>query len=227
MGETKGTIVVTYKAITRPILEYVSTIWSPIASDTVYTPWSCHNGLANPVQIVSTPPIPSNGGRLPFFWASRPCGHAGWLAMLLMKVGDVETNPAPTTIHKQVWICDICHRQIQVRKQISIGCNRIEHWVHLRCAGIRLAQRIQTHNPHRHNTTPPSQNLAHTSPNPTPALSSPSHTNSLAANTHATQTTVHASQSPQQPHPRHRVPQQPHRQTKDYHSTTNTTQTQQ
>ena len=35
---------------------------------------------------------------------------------------------------------------------------------------------------------------------------------------------VHASQSPQQPHPQHRVPLQPHRQTKAYHRTTNTTQ---
>ena len=34
MGET---IVATYKAITRPILEYVSTIWSPIASTTGIT----------------------------------------------------------------------------------------------------------------------------------------------------------------------------------------------
>ena len=30
----KKTILATYKAITRPILEYVSAIWSPIASDT-------------------------------------------------------------------------------------------------------------------------------------------------------------------------------------------------
>ena len=60
--------------------------------------------------------------------------------LLLIKAGDVETNPGPTTTRKQVWICDICHRQIQVRKQISIRYNRIEHWVHLRCAGIRLAQ---------------------------------------------------------------------------------------
>ena len=45
----------------------------------------------------------------------------------------------------------------------------------------------------------------------------------LAPYTHATQTTVHASQSPQQPHPQHRVPRQPHRQTKDYYRTTNTT----
>jgi hypothetical protein len=33
-GKQKETITATYKAITRPILEYSSTIWSPIASDT-------------------------------------------------------------------------------------------------------------------------------------------------------------------------------------------------
>ena len=48
--------------------------------------------------------------------------------------------------------------------------------------------------------------------------------NILTAYTHATQTTVNASQSPQQPHPNHRVPRQPHRPTNDYHRTTNTTQ---
>ena len=31
-------------------------------NNTAYTRWSCHSGLANPVQIVSTPPAPSNGG---------------------------------------------------------------------------------------------------------------------------------------------------------------------
>ena len=61
------------------------------------------------------------------FGASRPCGPAGWLSMLLIRAGNVETDPGPTTTRKQVWICDICHRQIQVRKQISIRCNRIEH----------------------------------------------------------------------------------------------------
>ena len=62
-------------------------------------------------------------------------------------------------------------------------------------------------------------------PDPTPALPSPSHPHTLTAHTHATQTTVHASQSPQQPHAQHRVLRQPHKQTKDYHRTTNTTQT--
>ena len=72
-------------------------------------------------------PLPPTamGDRLPFFGQARPCGPAGWLAMLLIKARDVETNPGPTTIRKQGCICDICHRQIQVRKQISIWCNRI------------------------------------------------------------------------------------------------------
>ena len=84
------------------------------------------------------------------FLASRPCRPAGWLVILLIKAGDVETNPGPTITHKQVWMSDICHRQIQVRKQISIRCNRIEHWVHLRCAGIRPAQYTDTWTCHQH-----------------------------------------------------------------------------
>ena len=84
--------------------------------DTAYTRWSCHSSLANPVQIVyRLLPPPAMGVRLPFL-ASRPCGPAGCLAMLLIKADDVETNPGPTTTYKQVWICDICHWQIQVRK---------------------------------------------------------------------------------------------------------------
>ena len=45
------------------------------------------------------------------------------------------------------------------------------------------------------------------------------------SHTHATQTTVHASQSPQQPHAQHRVLRLHQKQTKNYHGTTNTTQT--
>ena len=56
------------------------------------------------VQIVS------NLLDLPFFWPCRSCGPAGWLALLLTKAGDVETNPGPTTLNKKVWICDICHK---------------------------------------------------------------------------------------------------------------------
>ena len=113
--------------------------------------WSCHSGLANPVQIVSTPPAPAIGVRLPFFFeASRSCGPVRWLAMLLIKADDVKTHPGPTTTRKQVLIFNIYHRKIQVRKQISKRCNMIEHWVHLRCTGIRLAQYIDTWSCHPH-----------------------------------------------------------------------------
>ena len=106
---------------------------------------------------MSNLPAPSNGGSIYCFWACRPCGPAGWLALLLTKTGDVETNPGPTTLNKKVWICDICHKQIHVRKQISKRCNRIEHWVHLRCAGIHS----YTHSPQPHLTRTTHQHSRH------------------------------------------------------------------
>ena len=97
-----------------------------------------------------------------------PCGPAGWVALLLTKTGDVETNPGPTTLNKRIWIGDICYKQIHVRKQISIRCNRIEHWVHLICAGISQEQYTDTWACHLHresilithiDITPPLQTL--------------------------------------------------------------------
>ena len=103
------------------------------------------------VQIVSNLPAPSNGGPIDRFWACWPCGPtrmAGAAAHIKRVIS--RTNPGPTTLNKKVWICDICHKQIHVRKQISIRCNRIEHWVHLRCAGIRQAQYTDTWTCHLH-----------------------------------------------------------------------------
>ena len=108
-------------------------------NDTAYKRWSCHSGLKLLYKLCRTSPPP-----IYRFWACRPCEPAGWLALLLTKAGDVETNPGPTTLNKKVWICDICHKQIHVRKHISIRCNRIDHWVHIRCAGIRQAQYTDT-----------------------------------------------------------------------------------
>ena len=119
-------------------------------SVTAYKRWSCHSGFKLLCKLCRTSPPPAMGARFTVFWACRPCGPAGWLALLLTKAGDVETNPGPTTLNKKVWICDICHKQIHVRKQISIRCNRIEHWVHLRCAGIRQAQYTDTWTCHLH-----------------------------------------------------------------------------
>ena len=104
------------------------------------------------VQIVSNHPPPAMGARFTVFWARQPCGPAGWLSLFITKVGDVDTNPGPTTttLNKRGWICDICYKQIHVRKQISIRCNRIDHWVSLRCAGIRQALYTDTWNCHLH-----------------------------------------------------------------------------
>ena len=77
---------------------------------------------------------------LPFF------GHAGHADPL----DGWRCCSQTTTLNKKVWICDICHKQIHVRKQISIRCNRIEHWVHLRCVGIRQAQYTDTWTCHLH-----------------------------------------------------------------------------
>ena len=113
------------------------------------------------------------------FLASPPCGPAGWLALILIKAGDVETTPGPTTTHKQVWIFDICHKQLRVRKPISIRCSRIEHWVNLRTIyrylDLPSTQRVQTHNSHMHNTTPPHIKTLVLAPLPTPHLHHPHH----------------------------------------------------
>ena len=103
--------------------------WKSVApNDTSYKRWCCHSGHKLLCKLCRTfPPAPEMGARFTVFWACRPCGPTGWLAVLLTQ-GD---NPGPTTLNKRVCICDICHKQIHVRKQISIRCNRIEHWVHL------------------------------------------------------------------------------------------------
>ena len=72
--------------------------------------------------------------------------------------------------NKQIWICDICHRQIHVRKQISIRYNRIEHCMHLRCVGIRLAQFTDTWTGHLHNESILTTHINNTTlPNPGPS----------------------------------------------------------
>ena len=146
------------------VLCWIDRVWSPKECACYAYDTSVHLGskrhslqavemsprLQTDVQFVSKPPAPRNGGPIYRSWANRTCGLAGWLALLLMKAGDVETNPGPTTTHIHVWICDICHKQIHGKKQISIRCNRIEHWVHLRCAGICIAQYTYTWTFHLH-----------------------------------------------------------------------------
>ena len=90
--------------------------------------WSCHSGLATLCKFCRPFPPPVMGTRLPFL--SKPAMRTRWMAgNAPHKSGDVKTNPGPTTTRRQVWIYHICHRQIQVRNQISIRCTRIEHWM--------------------------------------------------------------------------------------------------
>ena len=62
-------------------------------------------------NYVKTSHPPQWGPNLSFL-ASRSCGPGGWLALLLINPGDVERNPGRTITHKQVWICDICNKQM-------------------------------------------------------------------------------------------------------------------
>ena len=74
-------------------------------NDTAYTRWNCHSGHKLLCKLCQT--FPQWGPDLLFLLvggASRPCGSAGWLALLFTKAGDVETNQGPTTSNKRVWI---------------------------------------------------------------------------------------------------------------------------
>ena len=126
---------------------------------------------------MSKPPAPSNGGPIYNFWASWPCGPSGWLALLLMKAGDVETNPGPTTANKLVWICDICYKQIHVGKQISIRCMMIEHWVHLRCVGIRQEHHLPSTHIIQTHISPPNPSIPWSKPLPSHHLHHPYYRN--------------------------------------------------
>ena len=79
------------------------------------------------VQIVS-----NLGDPIYHFCTSRLCGPTGWMALLLPKTGDIETNPGPTTQNKRVWIGDICSKKIHVRKQISISNNNNNNNIYLK-----------------------------------------------------------------------------------------------
>ena len=137
------------------------------------------------------------GARFTVFWACRPCGPAGWLALLLTKAGDVETNPGPTTLNKKVWICDICHKTNtcqkadihKVQQDWTLGapqmCRYPPSTIH-RYLDLPSTQRIQTHTSHRHNTTPPL---------PTP-VQAPYPLSTYTTHTTATKTQTHVQHSP-------------------------------
>ena len=64
---------------------------------------------------ICTIPAPRNRAPIPFYRASRPSLPTAWLALLLTKAGDVESNPGPTTHTNKhtpvIWSYDVCHKQ--------------------------------------------------------------------------------------------------------------------
>ena len=93
--------------------------------------WSCHKLMCKLCRILPTPAMLA---RHTVFLASRPCG---WLALLLTKVGDVETNPGPIIqTNESVFAISAINKQMLGRYQ-----------------DLSSTQRIQAHNSHRHNTT--------------------------------------------------------------------------
>ena len=56
-------------------------------NDAAYKRWSCHSEPKLLCKLCRTSPPPALGARFTVFWACRPCGPAGWLALLLAKAG--------------------------------------------------------------------------------------------------------------------------------------------
>ena len=108
------------KHIPLILCEAMNELTPDAPTDTAYKRWSCHSGRRLLCKLCRTFPPPTMGARFTVIWASQPCGPTGWLAMLYTKASDVETNPGPTTLNKRGRICDICYKQIHVRKMIII-----------------------------------------------------------------------------------------------------------
>ena len=56
------------------------------------------------------------------FWMNLSSVPAVWLALLLIKAGDIKSNPGPTTHTPATWTCDVCYKTIH-KNQTSIRCN--------------------------------------------------------------------------------------------------------
>ena len=70
-------------------------------------------------------PVPKDGGPIPFFVASQPSLPAAWLARLLTKVGNVESNHGPTThiqTHNTHWV-NLKYTQIRQRHIVILQIN--------------------------------------------------------------------------------------------------------
>ena len=105
------------------------------------------------MQIAATNPWSHRNGRP---WATTAIFSAGlagkpvtWLAPLLLKAGDIESNPGPP----RIWTCELCTQKI-TRRQTSVLCNtHPSHWVHIKCANIKTKEHTKTWMCKNHDTT--------------------------------------------------------------------------
>ena len=69
--------------------------------DTAYKRWSYHVGYNLLCKLCRNHPTPLMGARFLFLGQAGHADPKGWLTLILIKAGDVETNQGPTTTHKQ------------------------------------------------------------------------------------------------------------------------------
>ena len=94
--------------------------------------WSCHSGLANSCENCVGTSCPQQCG------PDLPCLGKPVMQTVMIAGTALQKTGA------------VCHIQIHGRKQISIMCNKIEHWVRRRCAGIRQGKYTDTWTCHQH-----------------------------------------------------------------------------
>ena len=105
-------------------------------NDTSYTRWSCHSSHKLLCKLCRTLPLPA----ILFLIFFRQVGHAdlldGWrcssqkrMMSRLIQIRQLQTNESG-------FVISAINQYMLGSRYISIRCNRIEHWVHLICAGI-------------------------------------------------------------------------------------------
>ena len=66
-----------------------------VPKNATYPRWNCYRGITS-VHTAFTTPAASNGDPIYHFFGQGSHNPTVWWALLLTKVGDVETNPGPT-----------------------------------------------------------------------------------------------------------------------------------
>ena len=153
-------------------------------------------------------PAPLTGGPVTLvFWVCRPCDPAPrsadpvakageYRGLLLIRAGDVETNPGPNRRDTQTYTCDLCNRTIE-DNQYSFTCNsHAPHWVHKRCSNIRLGQYDNQWTCRLHPRNLPSVPPPQPTNQPQPTNDRQPDIDSVATNTNTNTSLTHSNRTP-------------------------------